>query len=161
VTYTDVSLDEQIIDALIDDVEANAELPGHLTVRYRRPPAITPEMCPVLVGWLLRKIPVPRTTAYPGGGHHSAVWVVGLSWHEAVVEEAVTLVEDVDAARSLSRARAAIEERIQVGSPGGVPGVLGAWEVLPGDSDYVWPDPELQTGLTEGYVVQAVIKVTE
>ena len=147
-----MSLDKDIIVALADDMDANAGLPPHTTYPGR-PPALQPDQCPALVVWLDGKRPTPVTTEW-----FDAIYTIGLSWHEASVEQAETLVSDQDLKWSLSEARDKIEDRIRKLAKAGI-GVDAAWEVVPGESQYF--GPPLQQGLTQGYAVEAIVKVTE
>lgn len=135
------------------DLDANAGLPSHLLVKYRRPRAVRPEDCPLLCVWLQDKTTNPQTTE-----RFDSVLVVGISWQVEAVQEAVTLVEDDAVAEALIDALERIEERIRVWSREGV-GVLEAWQITPSGAEYL--PANLQQGLVEGYAVGVRVEVTE
>lgn len=148
-----MSLAKDIIDAIATDLNANADLPSHGTVKYRRPRAILPEDCPLLIVWLQTKNPTPVTTEYFDGEIG-----VGISWHIESVQEAVTLQNDEATATTLIDALEGIEGRIRHLARNGL-GVGAAWDVRPGESLYL--PPEMAQGLTEGYAHEATVTVQE
>lgn len=147
-----MSLDRDIIEALATDMDANAALPVHTTY-HGRPPALKPDDCPALVVWLDSKRPTPVTTEW-----FDAIYTIGISYHEASVDQAETLVSDEELKWVLSEARGNIEGRLRALAQTGI-GVDAAWEVEPGESQYF--GPPLQQGLTQGYAVECIVKVTE
>lgn len=140
-----------LIDALAGDLESNAGLREHRTVKYRRPRIILPEECPLLVVWLEAKVPTPKTTVW----FDSAI-TIGVSWHEETVDEVTTLIDNEDISISLMESLERIEERVRVLARDGM---SDSWQVLPGESRYL--SPELQQGLTEGYALAVEARVTE
>lgn len=146
------SLEQRIIDALVDDIEASAGLPIHTVVRYRRPRAVLPEELPMLVVWLASKETTPITTI-----RFSSTIQVGVSWHEQSVEEAETLVQDTSIGLALMTNIALIEDRVRaIETAGGLP-VPEAQEMLPSGTVY----ETLQDGLVEGYALSVLVRVTE
>jgi hypothetical protein len=146
------NLDRDIIEGIADDLDANAGLPPHVTIRGRRPLAIQPDDCPVLVVWLDSKVAVPRTTV-----RFDADYTIGISWHEATVDEVESLVRDEDIGWTLSENREKIEDRLRylaTNSP-----VASAWEMKPGESTYIGPLPN--QGMVHGFAVEAIVSVTE
>jgi hypothetical protein len=146
------NLDKDIILGIADDLDANADLPPHVTIRGRRPLAIQPTDCPVLVVWLDHKVAVPRTSI-----RYDADYTIGVSWHEATVEEVESLVRDEDIGWSLAENRGKIEARLRALSRSSP--VASAWEMKPGESTYIGPLP--QQGMVHGFTVEAIVSVTE
>lgn len=147
-----MSVDIDLIDVIADALEASA-LPEHGLVKYRRPKAILPEMCPLLVVWVRYKEPARGTTTW-----YDSTITVGVSWHEESVEEAETLTPDEILSTSLldnlDIIQTAIRDLCNSGS-----GVDEAWQMLPGFVSYM--EPRRETGLSEGYTCDVVINVTE
>lgn len=127
--------------------------PPHGTIKGRRPLAIQPDDCPLLIVWTDSKRATPVTTE-----RFDAEYTIGISWHEATVEEVETLIRDEDISWSLSEARDKIEDRLRTLATTGI-GVGAAWQVLPGESTYVGPLP--QQGMIHGYAVECIVRVTE
>jgi hypothetical protein len=148
-----VSLIKDVIDAVTLDLDTHAGLPKHATVRYRRPRAIMPDDCPLLVVWPITKSPTPQTTEV-----FDSVIQVAASWHVETVEEAQTLIDDEALSLELINAIEMIEARIRHMSINGID-VEQAWEVLP--SDVLYLPPEMQAGLVEGYHASIVVRATE
>jgi hypothetical protein len=146
------NLDKEIILGIADDLDGNAGLPPHVTIRGRRPLAIQPDDCPVLVVWLDSKRAVPRTSI-----RYDADYIIGVSWHEATTEEVETLNRDEEIGWSLSENRGKIEARLRYLS-GNSP-VASAWEMKPGESTYIGPLPN--QGMVHGFAVEAIVSVTE
>lgn len=146
-----MSLEQTLIDEIVTDLNNNAGLPAHQTAKYRRPRFIMPDDCPLLVVWLIAKQPSPITTE-----RFDAAISIGASWHEEVVEELETLVQDDAKALALIDARAAIEDRARALS---VTGLTGSWEIYPGASEYM--PPENEEAMTEGFAVEIIARVTE
>lgn len=144
---------QDVVDAIAADLDANAALATHTTVKYRRPRAILPADCPLLVVWLSGKGNAPQTTQ-----RYDGEIVVGVSWHEQTVQEAQTLARDNTVALALLTALDKIEARVRHYGLNGI-GVLAAWQVLPGDVLYL--PPEMEQGLTEGYALEVNVRVTE
>ena len=160
-----MSLHKDIIDAIADDLDNHAKLPNHGTLRYKRPRAIQPDDCPLLVVWLVQKLT-------QGEGNTTHWWTslvrVAASWHEEVIEEAETLQHDEAEAIRMLDAVEKIETRVRWLSRKGllVPEGAGdhhptveAWQVTPGGVRY--EPPEMETGLVEGYAVDILVDVTE
>jgi len=147
-----MSLDTELIDLIADALET-ADLPDHTLVKYRRPKAILPEMCPMLVVWVRYKEPRPGTTQW-----YDAVVTVGVSWHEEAIEEAETLTPDEILSTSLldnlDIIQTAIRDLCNIGNS-----ITEAWQMLPSTVTYM--EPRRETGLTEGYTCDVVINVTE
>lgn len=139
-----------IMDALVAEVESQSPgLPTHTTVKYRRPVAVFPEDCPLLVCSPLQEALALRTTEWFDG-----TLLLGISWQEEAVQRATQLVEDPERAKQLVRnasliARACrnIGRRI---SP--LPTVDVVHGLYPTALNYL-PGPEVETGLVEGYLV--------
>lgn len=142
-----------IVDAITTDLNANAGLPTHDTVKYRRPRAIMPDDCPLLIVWLQQKIPTPVETE-----NFDGTISVGVSWHVEAVDEALTLQNDDATATALIDALERIEGRIRYLAKNGL-GVEAAWNVAPGESLYL--PPEMAQGMTEGYATETLVTVTE
>lgn len=149
-------MEQRVVKAIAADLEANAGLPPHLLVRYRRPRAILPADCPALVVWLVLMEQVARTTEWFDG-----TITVGISWHEEAVVEAQTLAENEGLSLRLIEALSLIRARLRVLSRTGLvdPATAEAWQVLPGAVQYL--APEAAQGLTEGYVLEATVDVVE
>lgn len=145
------TLEQSIIDALVTDLNSSASLPAHSTVKYRRPRAIMPEDCPLMVVWLLGKAPTPKTTEW-----FDSQISIGVSWHEETVADAETLMTNEEVAVTLMNARSKIEARVRALAK---VGLSDAWEVVPGISQFL--PPEMQQGLTEGYALEVITRVTE
>lgn len=145
--------EQLVIDAVATDLEEDGELVAHTLVKYRRPRAITPDMCPLMVVWLIYKSQRPQTTT-----RFDSTLTVGVSWHEESVDEAYTLINDQATALALLEARGKIEARLRLLATTGL-GVGNAWELTPGDSAFI--PPEMAQGLTEGYVIQANVRLSE
>jgi len=151
-----MTVTRELIDAIAADLDAESGLPRHQTIRYRRPIAILPEDCPLLVVWLMEKDSAPQTTV-----RFDSVLRLGVSWHEETVEQAKTLVVDEEAASSLMDAIEAIEARARSWATSGLTnGPDGAWELLPRRVEYI-PPGEGSTGLTEGYGLMVEARITE
>lgn len=148
-----MTVEIDVIDALVADIEANADLPEHNTVKYRRPLAIVPEDCPLLVVWLVIGRPTRSTNVT-----FDSVLTVGVSWHVETVEQAQTLIEDPAKSAELLVALGKIRARVRELSRTTL-GVEHAWEVLPSDTTYL--PPEMQQGFTEGYGHEVLVQVTE
>lgn len=148
-----MSTAKSIVDALATDLNNNANLGTHSTVKYRRPRAILPADCPLLVVWLQSKSPTPVTTEFFDGEIS-----IGISWHVESVQEALTLQNDEATATALIDALEKVEGRIRYLAKNGL-GVGAAWDVRPGESLYL--PPEMAQGLTEGYAQEAIVTVTE
>jgi hypothetical protein len=150
-----MSLSRDIVLALAADLDANASLDPHSTVKGRRPRAILPEDCPLLVIWLDNKRPSPATTERFDG-----IITIGISWHEEAVEEAETLIDDEDLSWRLAENIERIEGRIRYLSRAGLGSLLNPWQLLPGAMDLVGPLPQKE-GLVEGYALEVTAEVTE
>lgn len=148
-----MSLAKDVVDAITTDLNASAGLPSHSTIKYRRPRAILPDDCPLLIVWLQTKQPTPVETQ-----NFDGEMSIGISWHVESVEEATTLVNDEATATALIDALERIEGRIRHLAKNGL-GVGAAWQVIPGESLYL--PPELAQGLNEGYATEALVTVTE
>jgi hypothetical protein len=148
------SVARRLAEGLAADFDASADLPAHMTLAGRRPRAILPEDCPVLVVWLDRKATSPESTERFDGQ-----LVLGASWHEQAVEEAKTLVDNPGLSWSLLGAIERIEGRVRALARTGLATVPEAWQIIPGDTQYVGPLP--QQGLVEGYALEIVAAVTE
>ena len=145
--------EELVIDAIAADLEDNGDLVAHNLVKYRRPRAITPAVCPLMVVWLISKVSHPESNVRFGSD-----LTVGVSWHEETVAEAQTLINNEATARALLDARGKIEARFRELARIGL-GTENAWELLPGGSAFL--APEMAQGLTEGYVLQANVRLSE
>lgn len=144
---------QQIIDGIALDLDTYAGLPDHSTIKYRRPRAILPADCPMLVCWLLGKSPRPLTTE-----RFDSEISIGVSWHLETIVEAQTLERDTDKSIELIDALERIEDRVRLLAANGVD-VDAAYQVLPGEVAYL--PPEMQQGLTEGYALEVNVRVTE
>lgn len=145
-----MTLGKDLVKVLADDITANVSLAPHTVVKGRRPRKILPEDCPLLVLWLDNKRPRPVTTERFDG-----IITIGVSWHEAAVEEAETLVDDEELSWRLTDSIEAIEARVRVLSRLGLPPLLGPWQLLPGETT------PIQGGLVEGYALEVTAEVTE
>ena len=153
-----VGLAKSIIDKIAEDLETNGGLAEHFTVKYRRPRAILPMQCPLLVVWLVRKQPTPLTTEMFDGNV-----IVGCSWHQATIDEAQQTptgiaARNTETGEEMMAAIGKIEERMRYLAKNGI-GLQECWEVLPGEVSYV--SPEMSQGLTDGYEMAVICKVTE
>jgi hypothetical protein len=149
-------VEQRIVSALANDLEDNAGLPSHLLVKYRRPRAILPADCPMLVVWLLFDRPAPLETET-----FQTVATIGISWHEETVEEAAKLSNDSEVSLALISALSKIKARLRALASAGLtdPAVGEAWQVLPGETAYLSPD--MAQGLVEGYALEAIVDLTE
>jgi hypothetical protein len=143
-----------LIEALADDLDNEAGLPEHQTIRKRRPRAIVPEDCPLLVVWL------ERTTrrGWTNMKQESNV-SIGVSWHEESVDEAASLVDDETLSDKLIDAIELIEARVREIAREEITLAEGAWEITPGEGRYLPSD--MQQGLTEGHAIVVEARVTE
>lgn len=151
---TDHDLARRLVVALASDLDKMGGLDEHNTIAGRIPPAIMPEMCPLMVVWLDTKVPRPQTSVWFDGAIS-----IGVSWHEAVVEQAETLVEDLDVQFALMDALDRIEARVRTLASEGFSTISEVWQVLPGEVRYL--APELQEGLVDGYAIEVVVYATE
>lgn len=148
------------IDAMVADLEANAGLPDHLVVKYRRPRVILPEDCPLLFVGLDESGSIESPS---GTVRFRSQVPIALEWHEAAVEEIQTLVDDEGLSLRLIDSAKRIQARvrkwaIETTSLGGVSLAVahveevGAAAVIP----FV-----LEDGYVEGIRILVPVYVTE
>lgn len=144
-----------LVQQIAADLEANAGLTTpHGLVRWRRPRAILPKECPLLVVWLDEKALTPiESSSFDGTA------IVGISWHEATVEQARLLIDDEAKATSLLDNLERIEWRVRSMAPGGIVTIGASWQVRPLFVRYERV-PE-QQALTEGYALAVECKIVE
>lgn len=151
-----LEVEVDIIDAIAADINSNAELPNHTTVRYGRPLVVLPSDCPILCVWLLQKAMVARTTNY----FDSSI-AVGVSWQVWTEREVLTLKEDEARRRKTLKDMLRIQARIRYLGVHGLSEEIGAaYEFLPVGVDYT-PPSSLDTGLVEGYAMTVHVNVQE
>lgn len=150
-----MSIAKDLVDAIATDLDTNGSLGAHTTVKYRRPRAIVPDDCPLLVVWFMSKEPNLETGTTD---RFDKTIGIGVSWHEETVAEAQTLVNDEAKSTALIDALEKIEARSHELSRLGA-GVAEVYEILPGASAYV--PPEMQDGLVEAVVHELVCRTSE
>lgn len=149
-------LEVRIIDAVAADINTNAGLPQHTTVRYARPIIVVPNDCPILCVWLLQKAMSARTTNY-----FDSTVAVGVSWQVWTEGEILTLREDEGRRKRTLKEMLAIQARIRYLGVHGLSEEIGeAYEFLPVGVDYT-PPSSLDTGLVEGYAMTVHVNVQE
>lgn len=149
-------LEVRIIDQIAADIDSNAGLPKHETVRYARPLVVLPDDCPILCVWLLQKAMAPRTTNY-----YDSVIAVGVSWQVWTERESQTLQEDEPRRKKMLKDMLAIQARVRyLGIHGLSENIDEAYEFLPVGVDYT-PPSSLDTGLVEGYAMTVHVNVQE
>lgn len=150
-----MSVMSDLVDAVADDLDANAGLPDHDTIRYRRPRAIMPDDCPLLVVWFASKdVSLEAGTT----DRFDKAYSIGVSYHVETVAEAQSLVNDPEMSKELMTVLEAIEARSHYLSTNGV-GVSPVYQVLPGSSVYM--APEMKDALVEGVVHEIVARASE
>lgn len=145
------TVEEAVVRAIADDLEANAGLPPHTMVKFRRPRAVLPEDCPLLCVWWEAKNPDFTTTVL-----FDFQLTIGVSWQEESVEEAKTLVNDEYLSLSLMTNIKRCEARIRELSRDGWD-VPNAWQILPAGTEY----QRLTDGLVEGYAMAILVNTEE
>jgi hypothetical protein len=171
----DSPVEVRVIDMLIADLNAHADLPAHNTVYYRRPAAVLPEDCPLLCVYLMTKGyqgPVNLGTYDP--------MAIGITWQEEGIERAETMFGPGEGdfegaerrlydARDLLRNMKRIEERIRrLAGFGGFepedvpqhPEIPELDSILPQAMNYM-PAQSIETGLVEGYAMTVEVTVHE
>lgn len=146
-------LTQDIIDTLVSQLET-ADLPRHLTAKYRRPYLVLPEDCPLLCVYVMNK----ALTNVPNRAFQS-VLTLGVSWQEAAVDRVKTLRANPNRYVSLLTNVAKLEAAIrQIALDDW--GVFGAYQVLPTAVVYQ-PGSDTETGAVEGYTVVVDIGLFE
>lgn len=147
-------LEIRIIDAITADLNNNAGLPKHQTVRYTRPVVVVPEDCPLLCVWLVGKRMTPRTTE-----DVDSIITIGVSWQVWVEETIATLQENPERSKDMLKVLASLQQRIRTIWREGWD-IPEAYEIWPDSVDYV-PSSSLETGLVQGYAMTVRVGVQE
>lgn len=161
---TDV-LAAKIVLALSQDLQNEVEWPQKFNVvELRRPPIVTPEMCPLLCVWLMQKAFAPRTT-----NSFQSVIAVGVTWQTASPDIDDLLAHPEDSLTLLGTMDG-IEQRIRALSLASISTGIGlklddeflppVTDLIPSSIDYM-PPTSLDTGLVEGYAMTVHALVTE
>lgn len=145
-----------LIDAMIADIKAESDLSFKSVFPYRRPIALLPTDCPALVVWLIEEELQAMTTQRFDYGV-----AIGLSYHEASVRQAKTLLADSKLQKSLLEAVHRLKMRVHSWGTNGLTGEPGeAWQITPAGSATLGPSEE-DGGLTEGVVFQVNTRITQ
>ena len=152
------AIEIRVCDAIASWINDQADLPTHTTLKYERPPAVLPEMCPLLVVWYLRKQYAPVTTS-----KFDNALFIGVTWQVSGVIRATTLLADEETAKKNLQHMSNIEKSLrELSVHGWIDGYLveEAYDLIPTRMD---PEPpmRLETGLIRGYSIAVTVSVTE
>jgi len=158
---TEYGPEVRLMDAMAEDLRTNANLPTKLlVVKYRAPRIIEPQDCPLLV----IRVDDSGKIAAPDGTVRTRSFVpIALEYHEEVVQEVKTLVDDEAKSLSLWLNAKKIEQRVwkwTIEDPtiGGVD--LGVDEAFEIDAVGLIPFT-MEDGFIEGISVLVSIRITE
>lgn len=154
-----MSLDSDIVDAIAEDLQTDTDLPTPKTLHlYLRPLALLPTQCPALVVWLEQELPIlARGTTV----RFEYEYTVGVSWHEATIQDAVTVRRSPETMRRLLDVKEIIRNRIHALASGALDPIRApqAWSLMPGGSRYFQTPRE--EGLTEGFSFSVLVRTTQ